>query len=82
MLYLIAEPTIHSEVKAILNKSIGLKNFLDGFMKFKEIYTQKEESLYNHIYLLNRKVPVKWKALLAAYHLLGFIHAKNDRNNS
>lgn len=43
-------------MKAILNKSIGLKNFLDGFMKFEEIYTQKEESLYNHIYLLNRKV--------------------------
>lgn len=51
-------------------------------MKFEEIYTQKEQSLYNHIYLLNRKVPVKWKALLAANPLLGFIHAKNDRNKS
>lgn len=39
---------------------------------------QKEESLYNHICLLNRKAPVKWKALLAANPLLGFSHAKRE----
>lgn len=69
----IAEPTFTVAQRFLIRIQV-LQEFLDGFMKFREnvgnVFT-KEESLYNHICLLNRKAPVKWKALLAANPLLG-----------